>query len=204
VSHDREVVDGVWGKFSGRSTKRVDGTEMKYTHIGNFAIHYDVPNPVPPGAPPGYVPAPGMLVSGIGQCTAWAELLVATVGIHGISGSTQNLSHPLRSGDPERNIPPLIFRVKAAKAQGTGGADYGVREFGFHQVAEFAVYDRVFDPSYGTYSSADVANGHSARVIYERDTLEAVQYMSEDLKQILEHGTTGDDAMDPNGEDLVW
>src|SRR5690606_26891781 len=128
---------GVWSMFSGNSTKRVDGVEMKYTHIGNFAIHYDRPNP------PGLPVANGMLVSGIGQCTAWAELLVAATGVHGIGGSAVNLSHPDRAIG-------LVFRVEASSAQGTGGANYGVREFGFHQVVEFGVYyGRVYDPSYG-------------------------------------------------------
>ena len=165
LAHDREVVHGVWGMFSGRSTKRVDGTEMKYTHLDGLAT----------GEPYGMTSAEMLKHTlGLGQCTAWADLLVNSVAAHGVAATSVKINPRRADGDA-----PLGYRLKtkAMKAQGTGANLYAADVFNFHQVVKVAVLpESVFDPSYGSCSSAGA--GTSAEVQYERDSLIGFQFLN--------------------------
>ncbi len=124
---DLNVVDGVWNKFTGNSTKRVDGTEMSYSHNpAGFALD-----------------AAHMLArrDGRGQCTAWADLLVITLGAQGIAATSTRIDGPGPG-------PGTGFAVKSMPAQGSGGANYLIGTapggFAFHQVVRVGVYpDRI-------------------------------------------------------------
>ena len=135
---DRKVVDGVWGKFSGRTTYRVDGTLMVYSHLTlhgmiNFASN-----------------ATDMLSGvyrGRGECDAWADLLVLTLEAQGEGAVSCKITPPANY---------LAFAVKAMPAQGSGGANCpdgtkaAGQHFVFHQVVKVTAYPNlIYDPSYG-------------------------------------------------------
>ena len=156
ASDQRTAVDHIWGKFSGLNVKRVDGTLMQYNHDADTGMH-----------------APGMLAhpSGKGQCTAWADLLVKTLGAQGISANPLDIASNQRLSDSG-------FTVRAMPAQGSQGADYVVATthgttqggFVFHEIVNVGVYpDRLFDPSYGGVAYA--GGGLSRLAVYENQNV---------------------------------
>lgn len=169
--HEREVVDAVWPKFSGNSTRRVDKTLMTYTHLNDagtgepFATTYTE-----------------MLNSdhALGQCTAWAGLLVASVQIHGISGQGARIDAPTADAAAPGGYQ---LKTRSVCAQGTGSNFYGFDVFKFHQVVKFRSFpDRIFDPSYGVYSVAPV--GVQAEVAYESQILIGFQFFNASTNQM--------------------
>jgi len=182
TNNDLAVLNGVFNEYRDWSVKRVqDNVEMDYTHIGNRAVDF-----------------PDLLKDGIGQCTAWAQLLVATTVIHGITGSPVSMWNP-----NVLNGVPLNFVVKRMPAQGTGKdaaghqLEYGVREFRFHQVVEYSIAPNVvYDPSYGVTATGTAPL--TGRHAYETLALDGIKYLSADGQQVLER------AEEPNALDLTW
>ncbi len=176
LDDDKAVVNGVWGKFSGNSTSRVDRTVMTYTHLAGTGID-----------------AADMLkyteyTNGYGQCTAWADLLVQTLVAQGVTATKADVAS-------DANVNASAFVVQAMPAQGSPRADYTymgttrATAFRFHQIVRVSVFpDRLYDPSYG--GTADAAGGLSALTIYEN------KYLTE-----VWNGTTW--AQDVSSEDLL-
>jgi len=110
--------------------------------------------------------APEMLAraDGRGQCTAWADLLVRTLGAHDIDATTTRVDPP---GD--------LFAVKAIPAQGSGGANYvpgtlPAGGFNFHQVVRVGLFaDRIYDPSFGGRTTK--TDARSVELKYEDENI---------------------------------
>lgn len=155
LSTPAAVVDAIWTEFADNDVRRVDGVQMSYSHAtgpGNVALF-------------GYT-APEMLArgDGRGQCTAWADLLLRTLGAHNIESTSTKV-------DP----PDTRFAVKAMPAQGSGGANYLVGTlaaggFNFHQVLRVALFpDRIYDPSYGGLTTK--SDARSVELKYEDENI---------------------------------
>jgi hypothetical protein len=175
-----QIIDKIWDEFADRSVVRFGNTEpMRYTHVGTFAMRYE-----------------DMLAHphGLGQCTAWTELLIATARFQGVQGvGIDGVAVQMRPQAAD-----LQFVLKAMPAQGTGAANYGVREFTMHEIVQFPDYpERIFDPSYGG-TPFEAERGHSARIIYENQVIVGIKWYDPVKQQILEREDTVDQ------EDLAW
>lgn len=148
------VVDAIWVEFADTSVVRLDGELMNYNHDADATMD---------GA--------GMLADtgGRGQCTAWAELLVMTLGLHGITATSTRIDPP---GGP---LAGNKLAVIAMPAQGTEDVDYipgtfAAGGFFFHQVVRVPLFPgRMYDPSYGGLT--DQPDWASAKSRYEIDNM---------------------------------
>jgi hypothetical protein len=136
TDNNRAVTDAVWGEFSDNVVDRLsDGLTMQYNHDFDTGLT-----------------AADMLAhpQGKGQCTAWADLLVLSLGAQGVAASSVRVDPPATQSR---------FRVRLMPAQGSGGANYTTTDFVFHQVVKVDCYPkRIYDPSYGgmTEDAVDV------------------------------------------------
>ena len=141
-SDQRTAVDHIWGKFSSRDVRRVDGKLLKYNHddsTGSTAWQ--------------------MLAdaTGRGRCTSWADMMVQTLSAQGIGATSIRMSP--KSGYQ-------FLEVHAGPAQGSGTENYGATGFNFHQVVQVACYsDSIYDPSYGGNPVEDATD---AQMKYEQ------------------------------------
>ncbi|HMO25157.1 MAG TPA: hypothetical protein PKB10_02715 [Tepidisphaeraceae bacterium] len=146
------IVDGIWTEFADNEVHRVDGTLLRYSHSEHGFGHT----------------ASEMLSreDGRGQCTAWAELLVAALDTHGILA----VSVRVRAEHPD-----IGFSVRAMPAQGSLGQNYtdaGVwpKVFGYHQVVRVPMlFNRIYDPSYG--SLTEPTDGRTVLLTYEDENV---------------------------------
>jgi hypothetical protein len=151
-AHKQDVATAVWSAFSGNKVQRMDSKVMRYGHQTGFEQT-----------------AAGMLASTkyLGQCTAWADLLVQVLAAQGVPAHVANIT--------------ANFTVKAMPAQGSNGANYTYwgtstnRPFDFHQVVRVDAYpDKIFDPSYGgPIISSQGAD--SVEIVYEDQNIVKVK-----------------------------
>lgn len=130
------------GEFSDNKVTRLDKVVMRYNHDKDTGLSVAEMLAHPTGK---------------GQCTAWAELLVSTLGVHGVLARTSNITAAPNFG---------VFDVRAVAAQGSGGNPYRTTSFGFHQVVRVdGQENRIYDPSYGTFVDGDLTR--RVELVYE-------------------------------------
>ncbi|MFI5378839.1 MAG: hypothetical protein ACHRHE_06060 [Tepidisphaerales bacterium] len=143
LEDQQSAVDHIWTAFSGNSTRRVNGTVMKYNHDDDTGET-----------------AAQMLgdQQGRGRCTCWADLFVLVLRAQGIGATSVRML-------PKAGFNAL--QVNAGSAQGTNGAPYPGTIFNFHQVVRVTCYPaRIYDPSYGGDPEEDA---NSVQLKYEDD-----------------------------------
>jgi hypothetical protein len=153
LDNDKDVVQGIWGKFSGRNVKRVDGTPMTYWSSAEF----DHIAPMP--AVRGYEQ---LLKVGDARCGEWALLFGAVLAAQDIDSNVQGVA--VKQNNAVIGLPALALDTPPTPpAGGTAvpiliGMDVNTAAqntpnptsyFGDHALVRINGIDGLYDPSYG-------------------------------------------------------